>query len=448
MFLIRLAWKNLWRYGKRTLITGVALAMGILMFIFLDSWLKGTVRDSELNLVRFETAAMRVTTAGFAAREELLPLDEAIPEADRWVTALRDAGFDATARISFAGSAIVFRDPYPEDGSLPIRVVAIDPERDADVFRLPDTVDEGRWIAEGRYEAVVGSWFAEDIGAGVGYPLLIETRDFDGFRQTFEVEIVGTLTTGNPLINRGSIFVPRDVADDVLFMDGGATEISVALGDHRAAGERAGDVARALTREGADVTAGAAGGAFARSDAAEERAGGAGRGDTGAPTLTVRTWEELAADYLAALQADQVGSVAILGLIVLIAAIGVSNTMLMAIHERTHEIGVMQAIGVTKREIRAQFLLESAGIGVVGGAIGVALGAISVWFLVRYGISFAFITREMDIGYRIATTFYGVWNVGTMAVAFGFGIVASVAIAWASTRRIMRMDMIDTLAQK
>lgn len=411
MKLAGLAWKNLWRYRRRTMITAVALAYGLGMFIFIDGMLRGAEQESEMNLVRYETASIRIMSDAYFADRELMPLTDALPDYAARVAELEAEGYAVAPRTSFTGEMIVYRDPYPEDGSLPVRVVALDPARDGAVYDTVTAVDRGRMFDSGAYEAVIGSWLAEDIGADVGYPLLIETRDFDGFRQTFELEIVGILTTPNPNINRSSIYMPIDVADDVLFMVGHATDLSVGLPDYRAAANDVLEIESILDDE----------------------------------ALTVVTWRALAADYLALAAAKQGGTKAILGLVIIIAAVGISNTMLMSIFERTREIGMMQAIGMTRTEIRRQFLLEAAGIGLVGGLIGLGIGAAANVYMVNWGISFGWFTRDMDIGYRIADTFRSVWNPGAMALSVLFGVALSVAIAWLSTRRIMKMRVIDAI---
>ena len=115
---------------------------------------------------------------------------------------LEAAGADVTPRISFGADMVFFRDPYPEDGNIPARVIAIDPIKDSTVFRLRDTLAEGRWLLGGEDGALVGRWFAEDIGASVGAPIMAVTETRDGYAQVIDLEIVGILDSPNPVINR------------------------------------------------------------------------------------------------------------------------------------------------------------------------------------------------------------------------------------------------------
>jgi len=97
---------------------------------------------------------------------------------------------------------------------------------------------------------------------------------------------------------------------------------------------------------------------------------------------------ETANDVLSLLQA-LLGSVG--GLALLVAALGVANTMMMAIYERTREIGVLKALGASRREIRAMFTIEAGLIGLIGGffglILGTLLGRLVDWIAHRYLIA-------------------------------------------------------------
>jgi ABC-type antimicrobial peptide transport system permease subunit len=79
------------------------------------------------------------------------------------------------------------------------------------------------------------------------------------------------------------------------------------------------------------------------------------------------------------------------GLALLVAALGVANTMMMAIYERTREIGVLKALGASAREIRRLFTIEAGMIGLIGGVFGLIfgslLGKLVDWIAHRYLIS-------------------------------------------------------------
>jgi ABC-type lipoprotein release transport system permease subunit len=412
-FLASLAWKNLSRYRRRTLITASAVGVGLAVYLLVDSILLGAETESERNLIWYESSSARVLPEGTRAERQRLPLDPAIEQPQRVLAALAELAIPATPRTVFGAELIVRQDPFPEDGSLRVKVAAIDPLRDDQVFRFKETVTAGRWLEADEEAVLLGSWLAEDLGARVGYTVTIVSRTRDGYYQSFEVPVVGIVTCPNPQVNRSSVFLPLRAADELLAMNGAVTEIDLRF------------------PERADAT-----GLAARLQAHLEPV---------VPGLEVVVWKRLAEDYLAIAAAKQKSTGAILVLAFVIAAVGVSNTMLMAVYERRRELGAMRALGMGDRQVRTLFLLEAAGIGVIGSTLGLALGALLCLWMVNKGIDYGPLMRTMDVGYRVAGVLRGAWHPEAMAGAFVFGILLCVAVAFVPTRRALRMRITDCL---
>ena len=405
-FIPKMAFQNLARYKKRTMITAGAIAYGLMMFIVIRSLLISIDQDSETNLRLYETATGRIMVPGYWDDRETFPLEKSFSPAVV-EPLLRDSGAAYSPRISFGGDLIFYKDPFPEDGSIPGRFTAVDPAGDADVFRLQDGLIAGRWLIDGEQGLVIGHWLAEDIGADVGYTLLVETQTIDGYAQVFDLEIVGIIDCPNPEITRSGMFLPLSVADEYLEMNGLVTEVNVNFG----------------TFNGAD----------ADFDALVP--------DVETLGLEALDWRILGEDFIAISQAKTGGTGMIIFLILIIAGVGISNTMLMAVYERVRELGMMRALGMRNRQIRALFLWESAGIGLLGGLYGVGLGALLNWPLVKWGIDYSFLLRDSSFGYRIQGQMYGVWNLQSIVTAFLMGVGMAVLVAAFSTHRILKLDI-------
>ncbi len=156
-------------------------------------------------------------------------------------------------------------------------------------------------------------------------------------------------------------------------------------------------------------------------------------------------WRDIAYEYGALTEAKQSGTGVIMLLLFIIATVGISNTMLMAVFERTNELGMLRAIGMKDREIRLLFMIEAGAIGFLGSLGGVILGALANLFMVNVGIDFSWMTRSMDIGYRISGAFYSAWNPLTMIQAFFTGIIICFSVAYIPTRRALKMKITDCL---
>ncbi|NLA97037.1 MAG: ABC transporter permease [Spirochaetales bacterium] len=409
-FILQLAAKNLMRYKRRTAITAVAIAFGLMMYVFVDSLLLGAELESMRNLRWYETASLRVHDSAYWEDRYFLPLDASIENPQEILDLLKAEGIAATARTSFAADMILYQDDFGEDGNMSVQVTAINPATDFDVYRFENTLIEGRFLQSGEMDGIVlGSWFAEDIGAKVGYWVTLVTRGKGGFYEAFDMEIVGIINCPNPNVNRSLVMMDIQAADLYLAMDGSISSIDIVLGEKSNLNEVVQSLQPKLQAIDSD--------------------------------LTLYTWEDLARDYLAILEAKQGGTGMILFLVFIIAAVGVSNTMLMAMYERMRELGMMRALGMRDRDILLAFLFEAGGIGLLGSVVGILLGCLANLYLVNVGFDFGFMLRDMDIGFRIQNVMRGAWSIPTLIKAFLSGIGLSMIVAFLPIRRALKLDI-------
>lgn len=409
-FILQLAAKNLMRYKRRTAITAVAIAFGLMMYVFVDSLLLGAELESMRNLRWYETASLRVHDSAYWEDRYFLPLDASIESPQPILDLLKAEGITATARTSFAADMILYQDDFGEDGNMSVQVTAINPATDFDVYRFENTLIEGRFLQSGEMDGIVlGSWFAEDIGAKVGYWVTLVTRGKGGFYEAFDMQVVGIINCPNPNVNRSLVMMDIQAADLYLAMDGSISSIDIVLGEKSNLNEVVQSLQPKLQAIDAD--------------------------------LTLYTWEDLARDYLAILEAKQGGTGMILFLVFIIAAVGVSNTMLMAMYERMRELGMMRALGMRDRDILLAFLFEAGGIGLLGSVVGILLGCLANLYLVNVGFDFGFMLRDMDIGFRIQNVMRGAWSIPTLIKAFLSGIGLSMIVAFLPIRRSLKLDI-------
>jgi ABC-type lipoprotein release transport system permease subunit len=306
---------------------------------------------------------------------------------------------------------VFLRDPFPEDGNVPARITAIDPAMDQEVFHLRGALVEGKWLEAGREEVLLGRWFAQDIGASVGATIIAVTETRDGYAQTIDLEIAGILDCPNPMINREGVFIPLDIADSSLEMNGEVTSLYMSWSGAELGRSMPGDSAGAFRDAGLELSG----------------------------------WRIQAADYVATMDAEKSGSATIILLILIIAAVGISNTMLMAVFERSREVGMMRALGMSDGKIRLLFLWESAGIGLFGSVLGIVIGALVNIPLVKYGLDYTAIMRDSNFGYRTSGVFYGSWHLAGYLNSLFLGVILSAAVAALSIHRILRRDITASL---
>lgn len=407
-FILSFALKNLSRHRRRTIITASAIAFGIGVFIWMDAFLLGVEKDSERNIIWFETGSAKIMNREYWEEIDHMAVKHAIDDPLRLVRELDLGNTKHTRRITFGGEI------FFEEGSLPVKMVGIDPNTDGEVFRLEETLIEGsRYLRSGESEVLIGHWLADDLGAKIGDTVEVRTRTRHGAMQTIELEVVGIISCPNPLINKGVGFLPLSVAQYDLDMEAAATEIALAFPERSNVENRLQEIRPLLHAK--------------------------------FPNTTVLSWQELARDFVALAEMKTMSSRIMIFMILVIAAIGISNTMLIAVYERVREIGMMRAMGMQDSSIRLSFLFEAGGIGLIGSLFGIVLGALATYPMVRWGIDYSSIIGRMDVGYRIYGIYRAVWHPEAMVVAFVVGTLLSIAVALIPASRALKMKITDCL---
>ena len=417
-FLLRLAWRNLSRHRRRTVITTVALAFSVAVLIFMDSMLSGIDQESQRNLVWYETGSGKVVTRAQFEDLDQVALKYELVDYLPLTEALSALGIANTPRIGFLGEL------FFGEGSLPIRLVGIDPDSDGEVFRLRDALLAGSsYLETGTPGLILGAWTTDDLGLSLGDFVEVRTRTRHGAMQVLELELVGILLSPNPTVNRGIGYLPLDIAQYDLEMEG-VTEIALGAlpaGFGRPVAVPTGAfLSRAIERLNAEL-------------------------GTRYPGVAAVGWPRLAGDYLALRESKSSSNGMLLFLIFLIAAVGISNTMLIAAYERIREFGMMRALGMDDAAIRATMVFEAGIIGLLGASAGLVLGAAATFWLVNWGIDVSGLYGHASIGYRVTGEFRGAWSPVTMATAVVFGVLASMAIALLPARRALRLDVVQCL---
>jgi ABC-type lipoprotein release transport system permease subunit len=171
------------------------------------------------------------------------------------------------------------------------------------------------------------------------------------------------------------------------------------------------------------------------------------RGRTLPDELDVFFWTDYASDYLNT-ETYETGSTRIISfLLFFLAFIGISNTMLLAILERTKEIGMMRALGMTNGQLIFTYMMEAAFLGLIGAALGVIAGCLLNIPMVKYGVDFSEMLEQLEgsMGYRVAGNFRGAWKISVIIGSGAAATVLSSLMALLPARRAVKMEITESL---
>lgn len=388
MIWIRLALRNALRNHRRSMLTvGTVLVATALITVAL-SWIEGLFGT----IVRDQTAAsghIRIVDADFAAREELMPLYENIPEVEPVLAALRAVPgvVDAQPRIT-AGVVITATEEIGEDFTL---VVGATESYYRDHLNGPDSLVAGRWLSGAEKEVVLGRKLAERAEAEVGSSVLLLGQTQYGSMAPVSATVVG-IVSANAMVDQQA-YLPLEEARWLVDLPDGALEVLVYT-----ASERREDVAPVL----------------ARLQGLAELKG-----------LVASGWYE---------REPWASSMAMMGamkgfiqaLIVFIAALAIFNTMTMAVMERSGEIGVMRAMGLTRPGTVGLFVVEAVAIGLVGGLLGTGIGAAFGSWLEEHGVTLGSVADKVGGTLPIKATVYADVTPGIVVTSILLGLTIAV----------------------
>ena len=417
--IIKLAILNLLRHKRRTFITGSAIAFGLIFFILIDSLLEGWYGGTEKQYIDYDVASGRIVQRSWWEEKDRLLLTRSIENTGDVTTLLEELEIDYTGRTEFFADLIFYKDPYPEDGVFPARVVAIDPSTDGEIFDLVDSMDHehsrGEFLKEGNDGIIVGNNLADKLNIEVGHPIRLQFTGKLGYQEILDTYVIGIIKTSSHLVNLSGIFLAMDTADFYLEMEGAVTGYSVKV---------------PATKGGA-----------ARLAELEERL---------PDQYHFLGYEYIAEDFMAMMAMEDSFVSLFMFLIFIIAAVGVSNTMMMSIFDRRREIGMMRALGYQDWKITLMFLIEAGSIGFIGAVIGLSLGALINIPLVNTGLNYAGIFQiEEDFvdfgGLVIDSYMKGVWAVKPFVLGGVLAVLVSAFVAIFPTRRILKHDIPDNL---
>ena len=397
---IKLAWRNMWRNWRRTMIAVVAIVLGLILLLMMDGLIKGSDQAIFGNAVRLYGGNLQVHAPGYrakAARLPMLPLDDpaAVVQAAR---ALPDVQAVAqrinTAGIILKGSA-----------SAPVVITAIQPDVEAPISLQAANVSQGRFLLPDDGDAIfIGKALADRLGVTVGDNVTLLGRSKNETMRQHNFTVVGIFDLGVPDAEKGTVFIPLIDAQTLYNLRGQVTEVPIFL--------------KQIGREAAVATT------------LQQQL----------PGYEVDSWQTLKGDLTDTLT-TKLAFTSFFGIVVIaIASIGILNLMLMAVFERTREMGVLAALGMKGRQIMGLFLLEGAFIGVVGAVIGCGLAFVLIALLGSVGIDLGKLTTGMgEVGVLMSGKLYPVVTlpdlISRAIIVVVIAAIASLYPAWQASRK-------------
>ncbi|MBI5951142.1 MAG: ABC transporter permease [Chloroflexi bacterium] len=402
---LRLAWRNIWRHRRRTVIIIGAMGLSLALMMMYDGLIEGFNQAIYGNAIRVLGGNIQIHAAGYREKFEsnpLLPLqdDEVAIQA-----ALAQPGVISATRRIQTGGMVTNR-----EGAFSLSIIGIDPEAEAPVSLIEQNIAEGRWLASDDQDVVlIGRGLADEMLLKVGDRITLVGSDVNKQNRQRTMTVVGIYDIGVPTNEKNTLYISLAEAQSLYGLGDQSTEIQVnieQLGNEPA-------VVNALIPL--------------------------------LPGYEVESWEQNYPELKTTISRKS-SVMNVFGVIIIaIAGIGILNLLLMAIYERTREIGLLGAMGLKPRQIAALFILEGTLIGVVGAVAGAALGVTFNLIGMQIGFdysSYADITEYMAL---ITGKIYPTLGVENLFSRMMSVIVISTLAAWIPATEASRREPAEAL---
>jgi ABC-type lipoprotein release transport system permease subunit len=343
MQLFKMALRNLGRNRRRSFFSALALGIGLALLLLVASFIEGEMGSALDLAVRLQSGHLQVRADSYDETKTSLKWQDLVENPDQLaaqITGLPQVKA-ATPRLFASGFVSV------RDSSNGVRVIGIDPGSEANSPYLQGLLSGEFLRADDRQGILIGLSLADrlDLKTGDTLNLSINTSNGDVDEQPFTVR--GIFTTGTNSFDLTTVLLPLGKAQTMAQAENHASTIFILLND----GTQADAVASAIQ----------------------------------APNYKVLTWLEMN-ELILQTEEMATGYMVFLYLIVLVITATVTmNALIMAVFERTREIGILAAIGMKGRRIMAMFLAESTLLATGGVILGILLGLLVVGYFTRYG---------------------------------------------------------------
>ncbi|HET7010250.1 MAG TPA: FtsX-like permease family protein [Anaerolineales bacterium] len=385
---LRLAWRNIWRHRRRTIIIVLAMGFGLSMMMMYDGLVDGFNQAIYGNAIKVLGGNIQVHAEGYASsasRTPLLPLTDAAQVLE--VVRSYPGVVAASRRINTGGLA------SSHEGAFAVGITAIEPEVEQAVNLAGQNVIAGRGLeSEDRDSVLIGQGLAEAMGVTVGDRITLTGRGAHEQMRRRTMTVIGIYDLGIPDIEKLSVTISLGEAQTLYDLPGQVTEVAIFL-------DRVGNEEQVIE----DLAPGLAGYEIA---------------------AFTDNYPELQYALASKGRAMDIFSVIIL----CIAGIGILNLLLMAVYERTREIGVLGALGLKPRQISLLFILEGTLIGVVGVGLGIVLGLAFNGMMKAAGLDFTAFSGMTSYTALITDKVYPSWGTGRLLTrALTVAIIAALA---------------------
>lgn len=361
--LIQMAWRNIWRNKLRSLVIMTSIIIGLFAGLSVLSLYKGMMTDRIRTVIDREVGHIQIHAPQFIREKEAGMI---IPDAEDILNTLRNhpnVEYVTTRNITTGMLAAA-------SGTSGIQINGIDPRTEYTVSKINENIVNGNSFSEKKNQILIGKKLADKLKLKTGNKIVLTFTDNANNLISAAFRITGIYQTVNAPLDERNVYVKKEELGRLLGFGESIHEIAIILKADRMTDESLHSFKKQFKN------------------------------------LHVADWKELSPETNLLVQTVDEYSYIIIIIIMLALAFGITNTMLMAVLERKREIGMMMALGTSKRRINLLIMIETLLLTLTGTPIGLLIARGTIGYFHKYGIDFSNMGKDLMSSFGFGSKIY------------------------------------------
>jgi ABC-type lipoprotein release transport system permease subunit len=405
MLYLRLAWRNIWRHRRRTFIVVGAIGFTMMLMMMYDGLIAGFQDDIYGNAIQVLGGNIQVHAAGYQDKADQTPLLPLPNDQQVVAAALAQPQVAAASRRINTGGLVTNR-----QGSFAVGITGIEPEKELPVNLIAQHVTVGKFLTSSDGDVVlIGKGLADAMQVTVGDRITVAGKAQHSQMNKRTLTVTGIYDVGMTDIEKRTVYISLAEAQDFLGLPGQSTEVAITL-------KHIGNEAAVMSAINAAM-----------------------------PGYDMGSWQTNFPELETAIATKSAGMDVFSVMILFIVGIGILNLLLMAVFERTREIGILAALGVKPGSITLLFLLEGALMGLAGAAVGVVLGLALNVLMMNVGFDFSQFASLSTYTALLTGKIYPTLGLEKIGLRLAVIIIISVLAAWYPARQAATIEPAQAL---
>lgn len=400
-----LAWRNIWRNKLRSIIIMLSISIGLFAGISILALYKGMMKSRIRTVIDAEVGHLQIHDSDFKKDFDpkyTIKNGQSVLNETKTIPGMKLA----------APRSITYGMLSTPSGSTGVQINGVIPSLEYVASQLKQKIAEGREFEPAKKnEVMVGKKLAKKMKLKPGSKLVLTFTDTSGTMVAGAFRVAAIYQSANTPLDERNVYVNMSDLNSLLGLDEAFHEIVVLLDND----ENVKSVQKSL--------------------------------QTKFPDAIVESWQEISPETDLMVNTTNQLSYILMAIIMLALAFGIINTMLMAVLERTREIGMMVALGTSKLKIFLIVLFETIFLTLAGAPIGILIGWILINYFNKHGLDLSGMGKEMMSSFGYNTLVYPEFPaekfLGLMLIVFITAIVSCLLPA----RKALQMQPVDALRQ-